>query len=232
MTLIASTQAAHAAEPAGTISPFSCGPSTAEVVEESSNYVEIGKSHKAIRLVNKAGADAGFVITDLPEKNVLADSKYIQNSSDPREDNSLRITMKGTDTDAIKDVVVRMCFKPQLGLPDLISVDVPLSKFRPGAYRAYVEFYARRSVLFGNRPGVPDLRKLSVILTKPGEVTLGGINWGVEPSGYFFEPKTIATSNAGCDAGRPCVAPVKALVKSKIDQVRSKIPTRPNIPTR
>jgi hypothetical protein len=156
MTFIASTHAARAGELAGTLRPFACGKSTAEVIE-AGGEIEISDSGKAISLASEPGADSGLVISDFPEKNILRDSIYISNIHPPFHAYALRIVLDAHAT--VKDkIVVRMCFKPQLGLPGLISVDVPLKNFtrdpsRPGFFTQAETIYlatARACRIFAN----------------------------------------------------------------------------------
>lgn len=229
-TIFTSSLPAHAEE-GGTLQPFACGPSTAEVVDAPSSEFAIGTTGKAIKLVSKAGADCGFVLFDLPEKYYLIDSGFLENNRAPRQFNALKIVLRGDGIDSIKDaVLVRMCFKPQFGLPDLISVDVPLKEFR----QENNDFWARRETIFGNRPGATDLRKLSVILTNSGSLTVGGLKWAAEINPQFrrpFTPKTILLQNADCAAGRPCKPAIADILEAKSAPVLER-PTRPPRPTR
>jgi hypothetical protein len=128
-------------------------------------------NRKYLRVSAGEGGKAGFFVDNFP----MAEFQVVDYSGPNKQYLQRAIFVEYKDKDGSeKNTVVRLYFKPHHGRDEIVKIEVPLSKFHRISARNNGFQTAGISLkeFWGDRSGVANLKRASVVLEKPGEIEL------------------------------------------------------------
>ncbi|HEY9777375.1 MAG TPA: hypothetical protein V6C81_26670 [Planktothrix sp.] len=188
------TPAAFAYEFRGFAQPFACGGGSARVVTNPFNNQQLNLvGNDSVTLTNDVNGSSGVVVYDIGHNILKTPGVYC-----------FYFNYQGDTTKLQTALLVRMCFQPDQNSPDLVTLEIPLSRFKVRHHDDFVEAYIPVDRLW-QRPGEPNLRKFSFVLTGPGTVNIGRTEW-ITGRGLLDErrPAKLLFDNTTCDIAEPC----------------------------
>jgi hypothetical protein len=201
--VVQTAQRAEAASPKfifdATVRPFQCSGATATVVQipDNSDGIVGTKSHNFISVTNsEEGGDAGFGITDIFGAN---------HNENAILENSVEIYFINRRNLKKANVEVVMCFQPQLGdFRNIETISIPLADWEIRGGGGDLQF-ARKTIkeIWGNRPGLPNLRKMSVHMTGRGQIDFGIVLLRMEGNVVNIQSDLIMSPST-CDLFEKC----------------------------
>ncbi len=182
-----------------TVRPFQCSGATATVVQipDSSLGIVGNNSHNFIDVTNTVdGGDAGFGIIDIFGAN-HNENAILENSV------QIYFIEKKNSIKRAKVQVV-MCFQPQFGTSEMVTVSMPLADWEIRRAPGDVLFASKDvKEIWGNRPGLPNLKKMSLHMTGRGQVEFGIVFLRMEGNVVNIQSELIV-SPATCDLFQSC----------------------------